>query len=128
MTRNHEPFEVGNRHAEKHGAHSARRVIPLARQHEATMLSEKDLGLLRSVARSIADSEARCELLRDHLQRVGLLDGRGRPRAAADFLVRCERLLDSQRTSATKIIAAAIESKRDLASLLVATEEGDQGA
>lgn len=94
------PFQPGHTLTMRHGAYSPRRVDPLATTLvEAVMEATPYLGEA-SYAPALwawARAEARVQLLTEWLDDHGLLDDDGRPRGAADLLVRCERLAAESR-------------------------------
>lgn len=89
------PFEPGHTLSLRHGAYSPRKVDPLAEElaekaREAALYLS-DPGYSAAVW-AWARAEARVQLLTEWVDEHGLLDAEGRPRAAADLLIRCERL------------------------------------
>jgi len=93
------PFASGNKLAVRHGAKSR----PMMDELAAAKLAE-----LRSQASWIEDvdqdallawlvAEARCDTLRRHTDLHGLVDAKGKPTGAADFLLRCERQAEGLR-------------------------------
>lgn len=83
----HEPFEVGNRVAERHGAYSERRIGPLAEQIE-TDLIEAAPWLARPcfawARRRAAREEARATLAWAAISEKGALDDEDQPTPASN--------------------------------------------
>jgi hypothetical protein len=96
------PFAPGNAAALRHGAYSPRRVDPLAAELVERLAG--DVDYLRSepaFAAAVwgwARAEARVQLVSEYVDEHGLLDPKGKPRAAADLLVRLERLASEARS------------------------------
>jgi hypothetical protein len=87
------PFEANNRAALTHGAFSAREVEPGARELLLELEREIPEWVERVDTQAVlawARSESRAQLLRTYLDQHGLLDSKGRPRPAADLLLRVE--------------------------------------
>jgi hypothetical protein len=88
-----EPFEVGNRAAETHGALSPRAVAPLA-DNLASELSAVapwcGQGAFASAVAAWAWAEAQASLLRVYVDEQGMLDAEGRPLPALGLLERVE--------------------------------------
>jgi hypothetical protein len=95
-----DPFEPGNEAAVKHGARSPRKVAPIAERlrHELATSAPWTTGAaFAAVVHSWSQAEARCELLRNYLDEVGLLDDEGEPRPALKALNEAERAADRAR-------------------------------
>lgn len=95
------PFEPGNMAHLKHGAWSPSLIEPRAAELVEAALAETPYLTEPRYTASVwawARAEARILLLSDYLDRVGLLDDRGRPRGAVDTLLRCESLAAKART------------------------------
>lgn len=94
------PFQPGNQIGLRHGAFSPRRLEPLADElleraiGSESYLAEPDY---RPALEAWARAEARCILVAEWLAENGILDGRGRPRPAADYAIRLERLASEHR-------------------------------
>lgn len=88
------PFPPGNAVSVRHGAKSDAVVLPLA-DAKLVELRERAPWILDVVdadgLRAYLVTEARCDLLRAYVNENGLLDGKGKPTGAAEFLLRCER-------------------------------------
>ncbi|MEV6894262.1 hypothetical protein [Kribbella sp. NPDC051137] len=95
------PYHWGHALSTRHGAHSQRRVDPLADEliaatvESAPFLAEPSFG---PALRAWARAEARCALLDEYLTEHGLLDGDGEPRPAADLMTKMENLALKHRT------------------------------
>ncbi len=91
--RSRAPFAPGNSVSVRHGAKSTRRMEALADaklaeiRSQASWIEDVDQHTLRAWL----VAEARCDTLRRHTDLHGLVDEKGRPTGAADFLIRCER-------------------------------------
>lgn len=95
------PFPEGHELATRHGAHSARRVEPIAAELVETVLEHAPFLAEPSFDRALrawARAEARCALLDDWLDEHGLLDDEGTPRPAAEFARKQEELALKHRT------------------------------
>ena len=91
-------FEPGNRAAVKHGAFAPRVFGPIAEAMRDGLLEQRPhLCTYRAAVAAWADAEARCQVLREHLEQHGMLDDRGRPRPAVELLLRLERQADRAR-------------------------------
>lgn len=96
------PFEKGNAAAVTHGAQSPAKVEPLAAELAAGVVALAPwLAAPEFVhaVRAWGRAEARCELLDRWLAERGPLDEDGKPRPAAEFLIRAERLAGELRRS-----------------------------
>jgi len=119
-TNTHAPFETGNLVALKHGAKSERIVEPLANEARARLL---DLApwlssptFAGSVA-ALARVEAKISLVDAWLDTVGGdLDEDGKPRPAAEFALRLEKLGADLRARLGLDPTACARIRRDLAS------------
>lgn len=95
-------FESGNTAAVTHGAKSPALVEPLAAELAAGVVALAPwLAAPEFVhaVRAWGRAEARCELLDRWLAERGPLDEDGKPRPAAEFLIRAERLAGELRRS-----------------------------
>jgi hypothetical protein len=89
------PFEPGNTAALKHGAHSARKVAPLAdalRESLAASAPWTTAPAFAAAVESWSWAEAQCHLLRAWIDEHGILTAEGEPRPAATEL----RLLEGR--------------------------------
>ncbi len=99
------PFAEGNEAAVTHGAYSAR-IAPAARAQKRRFLARNGLrtsdldGIGLALLDNWARAQAKVELLDAHFAEVGLLDGRGKPRAATAFYV---SLLNSARLAVVRL-------------------------
>lgn len=131
-----EPFQPGHTLSTRHGAYSPRRVDPLAAQlvdavtEAATYLDD---ACYAPALWAWARAEARVQLLTEWIDEHGLLDEDGKPRGAADLLIRCERLAAEGRArlgldplSRARLGRDVTAAQVDLAQLLAALDrEGD---
>lgn len=98
MTVTRTSFRPGNGAAVTHGAFAPRVFGPIAEALASALLEERPhLKRWPAAVVAWADAEARCEVLRAHLDEHGMLDDRGRPRPAVDLLLRLERQADRAR-------------------------------
>jgi hypothetical protein len=77
------PFEPGNEMALVHGARSERHLTPLAERFEADLRESAPWTARPAFAaarRAWAYAQAAAELHRRHFDKVGMYDGRGKPR------------------------------------------------
>lgn len=75
------PFEDGNTASLRHGAFSERTWQPVAAQLlQGAIEAYPDLGRFPELLVAWSDAEARAELLRQHLDEVGMFDEDGAPR------------------------------------------------
>jgi hypothetical protein len=92
------PAERGNGLAVTHGGYSPRVYGETAAQLHAGILAERpQLARYGEALRAWSDLEARCEVVRSHLDEHGMLDGEGRPRPACELLLRLDRAADRAR-------------------------------
>ena len=92
------PFEEGNTAALKHGGYSVEVYGPVARELVSGVLTDRpQLNRYRTAVAAWADVEARCLVVREHLEQHGMLDDDGKPRPAVELLVRLERQADRAR-------------------------------
>lgn len=91
------PFEPGNKAAVRHGAYSVEVYGPIARELVTGVLVDRpQLARYRTAVAAWADLEARCLVIREHLNDHGMLAD-GEPRAAMDLLLKLERQADKAR-------------------------------
>ena len=92
------PFEEGNQAAVTHGAYSVEVYGPVARELVSGVLTDRpQLNRYRTAVAAWADVEARCLVVREHLDAHGMLDEQGKPRPAVELLVRLESRADKAR-------------------------------
>jgi len=85
---------AGNEIALKHGAYAPRRVDPLARELVETVADVaylQDDPSYRTSLWAWGRAEARVQLVSEWIDQNGMLDEEGKPRPAADLLVRLEK-------------------------------------
>lgn len=95
------PFEPGNEAAVTHGAHSPRKVRPVADQLKRELVAAAPWAMgptFAAVVEAWAVAEAQCRLLREWLDEVGILDDAGEPRGALKALSQAESRADRART------------------------------
>jgi hypothetical protein len=112
------PFEAGNRAAEKHGAYSERRITPLAEQASSELVEAApwlNAPAFASAVLAWSRVEAQVALVGAWLAETGPLDSDGKPRSAAEFLVRLERLAADLRGRLGLDPASRARIERDLA-------------
>jgi hypothetical protein len=96
------PAEPGNFLALKHGAKSPRIVDPLAAEIVAEAVADApylDQPKYRATVMAWAREEARCRLLSDYIERVGLVDDQGNVARAEGALHRAETRAANLRTA-----------------------------
>jgi hypothetical protein len=95
------PFEPGHTLSTRHGAYSSRVLEPVARRL-VDDLEASAPWWVESVDRAAVDAyaraEARVEVLARWTAEHGLLDAKGKPTAAADLLLRVERVAAEMRS------------------------------
>lgn len=87
------PFQPGHTLSMRHGAKSARMVAPIAEQMASELSAAAPWTSGAQFAPTVAAwawAEAQAQLVRQHLDEIGLLDEDGQPRGAANFLDRVE--------------------------------------
>ncbi|MDQ3859029.1 MAG: hypothetical protein M3327_11385 [Actinomycetota bacterium] len=100
------PFEPGNQVAVTHGVHSERQIVPRAASQKRRFLRQIGLrqadldGIGVALLDNWARAQAKVEILDRYFAEHGLLDGRGKPRAAAAIYFTA---LNSARLSATRL-------------------------
>lgn len=112
------PFAEGHELSTKHGAHSPRRVEPVAEQVAAELVAAApwlDQDAYRPALLALARHEARIALLERWLAEHGLLDGEGRPQPAAEFLLKVERAAADARSRLGLDPSSRARLERDLA-------------
>jgi hypothetical protein len=91
-------FGPGNRAAVTHGGWSPAVFGPVAIALRDALLQDRPrLAQYALAVAAWADIEARCLVLREHLDEHGMLDARGRVRPATELLVKLERRADQAR-------------------------------
>jgi hypothetical protein len=92
------PFEPGHTLSLQHGGYSPRVYGDTAEALVAWVLEQRPhLAPYSTAVAAWAELEARCGVLRAHLDEHGMLDDRGRPRPAVELLLRLERQADRAR-------------------------------
>ena len=94
------PFPPGNVLSLKHGANSARVTDPLAADLAQSVAGVDYLNAEPAFAAAVsawARAEARVLVVSEYLDANGVLDAKGKPRPAADLLVKLERLASEAR-------------------------------
>lgn len=98
MARTSTSFRPGHTLSLRHGAYSPRVYGETAEALVAGVLEQRPhLAGYGTAVAAWATVEARCEVLRAHLDEQGMLDDRGRPRPAVELLLRLERQADRAR-------------------------------
>lgn len=114
-----EPFEPGHTKSLTHGAYSPRKVDPLA-EELAAILRATGPEFLKApqyqlALWALARTEARIQCVSEWLDEHGTLDDQGRPRPAADLLLKFERLAADQRARLGLDPGSHVRIERDLA-------------
>lgn len=113
------PFEPGNEAAVTHGAYSDKRVAPLATLARAEIVEAAPWLEAEAFGPALdawSRAEARVALVDSWLQEHGLLDPEGKPRPAAEFVVKLERAAADLRARIGLDPASCVKIRAQLAS------------
>jgi hypothetical protein len=121
-----EPFQPGNTVSLRHGARSPRVYGPIAAALVEAVLAERgDLAAYIDAVQAWADAEARAALLREHLEKVGMLDDGGQPHESLlKWLVAFEKRAEAGRSklgldprSHAELLKSRVEAQRSAVDL-----------
>lgn len=115
-----EPFTEGNTANLRHGAHSERKVGPLAAEIAAEAVEAVPFLAAPRFRRSLeawSRAEAQATLLSAYVDEVGLIGEDGKPNVSLDWLTRIERLAAEHRRALGMDPASAVKIERDLVAI-----------